>query len=62
VKTIQRLRAANRLDPRQRVKVARREVRQIIVRSVLRYPWPAAWQRMVAAPALISEQAVIRRA
>jgi farnesyl-diphosphate farnesyltransferase len=45
MKTIERLRAANALDP-QRVKISRTEVRQIILRSVFLYPWPGAWQKM----------------
>ena len=51
VKTIQRLLAANVLDPQQRVKISRREVRQLMAWSVVFYPWPAAWRRMVLAPA-----------
>jgi hypothetical protein len=45
MKTIERMRAANALDP-QRIKISRREVRQIILRSLVLYPWPAAWQNM----------------
>ena len=48
MKTIERMREANALDP-QRTKISRSEVRQIILRSLLLYPWPAAWQRMVVA-------------
>ena len=51
VKTIQRLLAANVLDPQQRVKISRREVRQLMAWSVVSYPWPVAWRRMVLAPA-----------
>jgi farnesyl-diphosphate farnesyltransferase len=47
--TLKRLRAGNVLDPEQRIKVSRREVRQLMLRSVLLYPWPAAWERMVPA-------------
>jgi len=45
VGTLQRLRAVNVLDPQQRVKISRRAVRGIVARSVLRYPWRAAWER-----------------
>jgi farnesyl-diphosphate farnesyltransferase len=47
--TLKRLRAGNPLDPAQRIKISRPEVRQLMLRSVLRYPWPAAWQKMVPA-------------
>lgn len=48
VRTLQRLRTASVLDPRRRVKISRREVRGILCRSVLRYPWRAAWERQFA--------------
>ncbi len=47
LKTIARLRTANPLDPQQRVKISRREVRRLILKSVLLYPWPAAWRSLV---------------
>jgi farnesyl-diphosphate farnesyltransferase len=47
--TLQRLRASNALDPEQRIKVSRREVRQLILRSLVLYPWPRAWEKMVPA-------------
>jgi len=47
-RTLQRLRAAEVLDPQQRVKISRREVRGIRCRSVLRYPSRAAWARQFA--------------
>jgi hypothetical protein len=46
VKTLARLRAGNVLDPDQRIKVSRAEVRRIILRSVVCYPWPGAWQKL----------------
>ena len=46
VKTLERLRAANPLDASSRVKVSRREVRRILVSSLWRYPWPAAWANL----------------
>ena len=45
--TLKRLRAGNALDPAQRIKVSRRQVRQLMLRSVLLYPWPRAWEKMV---------------
>jgi len=47
--TLKLLRAGNVLDPRQRIKVGRRRVRQLMLRSVLLYPWPGAWQKLVSA-------------
>ncbi|HOX55380.1 MAG TPA: phytoene/squalene synthase family protein [Candidatus Paceibacterota bacterium] len=44
--TLERLRDDNVLDPALRVKVSRRQVRKIIFRSVLLYPWPGAWEKM----------------
>jgi farnesyl-diphosphate farnesyltransferase len=48
VRTLKLLRAGNVLDARQRVKVSRREVKGVILRSVLYYPWPAAWRSLVS--------------
>jgi farnesyl-diphosphate farnesyltransferase len=45
--TLRLLRAGNALDPEQRIKVSRREVRRLRLRSVLLYPWPGAWKKMV---------------
>ena len=58
IKTIGRLRGANVLDPRQRVKISRNEVRRIILGSLLRYPWPAAWRRLFPGPLRDSGKAV----
>ena len=48
--TLKRLRGGNALDPEQRIKVSRQEVRRIVLRSVVLYPLPGAWERMVAGP------------
>jgi farnesyl-diphosphate farnesyltransferase len=48
MRTLKLLRAGNVLDARQRVKVSRREVKGVMLRSVLYYPWPAAWRRLVS--------------
>jgi farnesyl-diphosphate farnesyltransferase len=58
VKTIERLRAANMLDPRQRIKISRCEVRWLMARSVICYPWPTAWRKLAPAPAAASGKAV----
>ena len=44
------LRAGNVLDPEQRIKVSRPEVKKLMVRSVILYPWPAKWRGMVELP------------
>lgn len=46
VKTIEKLRTVNILAPQHPVKATRGEVRSIIVSTLLRYPWPNAWQRL----------------
>jgi farnesyl-diphosphate farnesyltransferase len=43
--TIHRLRTANVLDVRQRVKVSRGTVKWLIFKSLATYPWPAVWRR-----------------
>lgn len=45
-KTISRLRGGNVLDPQQRIKVSRGEVRGILLRSIVSYPFPGAWQKL----------------
>ncbi|MCU0784164.1 MAG: squalene/phytoene synthase family protein [Verrucomicrobia bacterium] len=57
-KTLARLRVANALDPQRRVKVSRAEVRGLILRSVLCYPLPGVWQRLISLPADAGGQAV----
>jgi len=46
VKTIARLRAENVLDPNHRVKINRGEVKRIMFRTLICYPWPAAWKKL----------------
>jgi len=48
VKTLERLRAGSVLDPAQRIKVSRADMRQMMVRTLVRYPFPAAWDRQFA--------------
>ena len=50
IKTVQRLRGANVLDASQRVKISRADVRGILARSVLYYPWQSAWNRLFPRP------------
>lgn len=46
LRTIRRLRLANVLDPSRRVKIPRAEVRSVMLQTLLRYPFPGAWQRL----------------
>jgi len=48
--TLERLRQANVLDARQRVKISRSQVRRILLKSSLLYPCPGAWRRLYPAP------------
>jgi farnesyl-diphosphate farnesyltransferase len=50
VETVGRLRTENPLDPSRRVKISRAEVRGLIARSVLCYPLPGVWRRLVRLP------------
>jgi len=47
LRTIAKLRAARGAELRQRVKISRREVRGILARTLVNYPFPGAWQRLV---------------
>jgi farnesyl-diphosphate farnesyltransferase len=49
MRTIERLRAANVIELRQRVKVPRGEVRGILLRSALACPLPSMWRRLFPA-------------
>jgi farnesyl-diphosphate farnesyltransferase len=46
IRTVEKLRANNLLAPELHVKISRSEVGQIIIRTVLCYPWPRAWTRL----------------
>jgi len=46
LKTIERLRAANVIELQQHIKISHGERRGILVRSVLTYPIPGAWQKL----------------
>ena len=45
-RTLSKLRAGKVLSPELRIKISRPEIRRLVLRSVLLYPWPAAWQRL----------------
>jgi farnesyl-diphosphate farnesyltransferase len=57
--TLKRLRAGNALDSATRIKVSRRRVRQLMLRSVLLYPWPRAWERMVPVGKAVASPAIL---
>ena len=46
VRTLEHLRAGNILEVARRIKIGRGEVRSLVARSVLYYPWPKAWDRL----------------
>jgi len=48
VRTLARLRVENILDASRRVKVSRAEVRSLILRSILLYPFSGAWRSLFA--------------
>ncbi|HUR59071.1 MAG TPA: phytoene/squalene synthase family protein [Opitutaceae bacterium] len=48
VKTLAKLRRENPLDATHRVKVSRREVRSILFATLLKYPFPRAWEKLFA--------------
>jgi farnesyl-diphosphate farnesyltransferase len=44
--TLRKLRSSNVLNPEGRIRLSRREVRHWMLHSLLRYPCPAAWDRL----------------
>jgi farnesyl-diphosphate farnesyltransferase len=46
LKTIERLRSGNVLDASQRIKIDRAEVKKMMVRSLLLYPFPGLWRAL----------------
>jgi farnesyl-diphosphate farnesyltransferase len=44
--TLRLLRVENVLDPCRHIKVSRRDVKRLMLRSLLLYPYPAAWRRL----------------
>jgi farnesyl-diphosphate farnesyltransferase len=49
LRTLDKLRAATGSEIQRRVKIPRREVRQIMLRSLWTYPFPKTWQKQVPA-------------
>lgn len=48
LRTIAHLRRENPLDPSQRIKASRAEVKSLMCGSVIRYPFPATWDKQFA--------------
>jgi farnesyl-diphosphate farnesyltransferase len=48
VRTLARLRSENVLEAERRIKISRAEVRALVIRSVLRYPFSGPWRRLFA--------------
>ena len=46
IKTIAKLRAGRILDPAQPIKISRKEVRNVVIRSVAAFPFPRIWRRL----------------
>ncbi len=59
VRTLGKLRSGNVLDPKQRIKVSRPEVKNLILKSVVSCAWPPAWRRLYSS-ALEGPKAVAR--
>jgi farnesyl-diphosphate farnesyltransferase len=57
--TLKLLRTGNPIDPQKRIKVSRRQVRRLRLRSVLLYPWPRAWEKMVGVGKAVASPALL---
>ncbi len=62
LETLRRLRSENVLDPQRRVKISRAEVRRLICKSLLYYPWPGAWRGLVPTKSATEGKPVASRA
>ena len=49
LRTLELLGTGPVLDPQHRIKISRAEVRKLLWRSVLYYPWPPGWRKLVKA-------------
>jgi farnesyl-diphosphate farnesyltransferase len=49
LETVKGLRVGKVLDPARRVKVSRKDVRRLLWRSVVLYPWPRGWKAIASA-------------
>jgi farnesyl-diphosphate farnesyltransferase len=53
METLVKLRDGPILDATHRIKISRRQVRQILFRSVLTYPFPNRWRRLLPSDSLV---------
>lgn len=53
LETLKLLRTGNILDPQRPIKFGRPRMRQLMLRSVLLYPWPVAWNRLAGQPSRV---------
>jgi farnesyl-diphosphate farnesyltransferase len=51
MRTLAKLRSSNVLNPECRVKINRKEVRVLILRSIVCYPWKSRWHRLFSSAA-----------
>jgi farnesyl-diphosphate farnesyltransferase len=58
-RTLELLRTGNPLEPSRRLKVTRREVRRLMLRSVLLYPWQRAWEKMIGPGKAVASQELL---
>jgi farnesyl-diphosphate farnesyltransferase len=61
LKTIGQLRSGNVLDLQQRLKIDRREVKRIMLSTVVFYPFPGKWRRLAGAKAQEGESVASRQ-
>jgi farnesyl-diphosphate farnesyltransferase len=54
IKTLELLRSGNVLEAQRRIKVGRPEIKRIMVRSILRYPFASAWKNQFPRSAVLS--------
>lgn len=52
METLAALRRAEVLDPDRRVRISRKQVQAVLLRSVVWYPWQGRWRRLVPSPGL----------
>jgi farnesyl-diphosphate farnesyltransferase len=61
MKTLAKLRQGNILDPRKPIKISRLEVKNLLLRSILYYPFPAVWRGLFPAPAGVGKAVASRK-
>jgi farnesyl-diphosphate farnesyltransferase len=61
MKTLAKLRQGNILDPRKPIKISRLEVKNLLLRSILYYPFPAVWRGLFPAPGQDRESSCVSK-